>query len=192
MSKNFQILNLPNDLSVEIVKRSELRKVMNGIWYEVFPGRTELQMEKVSSERKSARKEILNNFDENFFCLDMIFTHKPTGQSVGWIMGEQHDYETFYLRNSGFIPQFRRKGIYSIAHKAIVEYLKNRGFERIVSDHLPNNKPMLLLKINDGYVINNMTLEDRFGPMIRLVKFLHEDRQKFFEKRFRLPNYDDV
>jgi len=62
----------------------------------------------------------------------------------------------------------------------------------VVSDHLPNNKPMLLLKINDGYVINNMTLDDRFGPMIRLVKFLHEDRQKFFEKRFRLPNYDDV
>lgn len=104
-------------------------------------------------------------------------------------MGEQHDFETFYLRNSGFIPEFRRKGIYSIAHSAIIEHLKNIGFERVVSDHLPNNRPMLVLKLNEGYVVNNVTLDDRYGAMVRLIKFLHQDRQKSFEERFRLPNY---
>lgn len=189
MITDFKILNLPDNVSVELVDRVELRKAMNTIWYEVFPGRAELQMEKVSIERENVRKEVLKDFNTKIFCLDMVFTEKISRKPIGWIMSEQHDYETFYLRNSGFVPEFRRKGIYSNAHAAISEYLKKRGFERIVSDHLPNNKPMLILKINDGYIINNMTLDDRFGPMVRLVKFLYKDRQKFFEERFRLPDY---
>lgn len=61
---SFKILNLPNDIYVEIVKRSDLRKVMNSIWYEVFPERTELQTEQVSTEREFARKKTLNNFND--------------------------------------------------------------------------------------------------------------------------------
>jgi len=189
MEKKFEILNLPNDVYVTLVDRIELRKSMDKIWNDVFPHMSDLKKREVSSEREIARKEVLKKFNENVFCLDILFFEKSSNQPIGWIMGEQHDFETFYLRNSGFVPKFRRRGLYSIVHAAIVDYLKMRGFERIVSDHLPNNKPMLILKINDGYVINNMTFDDRFGPMVRLVKFLHEDRQQIFEERFRLPDY---
>ncbi|OFZ31747.1 MAG: hypothetical protein A2622_04035 [Bdellovibrionales bacterium RIFCSPHIGHO2_01_FULL_40_29] len=190
VDKNFEILNLPENVLAKQVERKDLGIAMKSIWEKVFPNRVDLKIDEVLPDREKARKEILNNFNEKIFKIDIIFTEKLSGNPIGWIMGEQHDYETFYLRNSGFIPEFRRKKLYTISHSAIVKHLKGLGFERIVSDHLPNNKPMLLFKIKDGYIINNMTLDDRFGPMVRLVKFIYDDRQKFFEKRFRLPDFD--
>lgn len=191
MGKNFEILNLPKDVYATLVDRTELRKSMNKIWTDVFSDQSDLKKREVSPEREIARKEVLKSFNEKGFRLNILFFERSSNQPIGWITGEQHDFETFYLRNSGFVPKFRRRRLYSIAHAAIVEYLKKCGFERIVSDHLPNNKPMLILKINDGYIINSMTFDDRFGPLVRLVKFLHKDRQQLFEERFRLPDYSN-
>ena len=188
---DFKILDLPKGISVRVVSRTELRPVMDSLWNEVFPRDSDLKPTEISAEREKARSDIKKKFNDNIFCLDMVFTEDSTGLPIGWIISEQHDFETFYLRNSGFIPKFRRKGLYSKAHSAIVIYLKKLGFERIVSDHIPNNKPMLVLKLNAGYVINNMTIDDRFGPMVRVVKFLFEDRLREYEKRLRLPSYSE-
>lgn len=189
MNRNFEILNLPEDVYIDFVDKTTLRKIQKSLWDEVFPEPTILKMSEVSPERRAARKKNLEEFESKIFSFDIVFFEKSNDQPIGWIMGEQHDYETFYLRNSGFIPKFRRRKLYSLVHSALVDYLRKLGFERIVSDHLPNNKPMLILKLNEGYIINNMTLDDRFGPMVRVVKYLFEDREQFFEDRFLLPSY---
>ena len=189
MIETIVISNLPNDIQAKNVEFNELRTAMKNIWSEVFPRPNELHMPAASEERQQKRKEIAEKFIGNVFALNILFTEKSSGQPIGWIMGEQTDFETFYLRSSGFIPKYRRQQIYTTAHAALEDFLKKRGFERIASDHMPNNKPMLILKIRNDYVINNMTLDERFGPMVRLVKLLHSDRQSFYEEKFRLPKY---
>lgn len=189
MNKILKNLTLPDNVLAECLTRKELHENIKNIWAEVFPDHQIFRPEKEHTEREVARKKISKEFNEKVFSLNILFFEKSKSKPIGWIMGEQHDFETFYFRNSGFIPDFRRKGIYNSAHAAIVDSLKEMGFERVVSDHLPNNRPMLILKLNNGYIINNMTLDERFGSMVRLVKFLHEDRQKLFEEHFRLPNF---
>ena len=116
---------------------------------------------------------------------------KSTGSVVGWLSGEQHDWETFYLRNSGFVPSARRKGLYTSIHSDIINYLQQQGFGRVVSDHSPNNRPILLMKIKFGYYVNSVTIDERFGPHVRLVYLIDKARRRQFEERFGLNQYDE-
>lgn len=128
--------------------------------------------------------QLRSDFAMNPHSVHILVREIESGAIVGWLTGEQHDWETFYLRNSGFVPLVRLLGIYSSIHSALMNYLHSKGFERVVSDHAPNNKPILMQKIGFGYSINSMTFDDRFGPLVRLIYFFNQDRQREFEARF--------
>ena len=81
--------------------------------------------------------------------------------------------------------------LHTSIHSDVMNYLRQQGFGRVVSDHSPNNRPILLMKIKFGYYINSVTIDERFGPHVRLVYLIDEARRRQFEERFGLNQYDD-
>jgi GNAT superfamily N-acetyltransferase len=181
----FELPTLPEGFTAEFGTREVLESEYKRLLPIIFHRPSRLGSINVPEERKAPRELLYARFFSRDLNL-IILVRDQAGQVVGWITGEQHDWETFYLRNSGFIPEVRRKGIYSLVHERLVEHLRKIGFERVVSDHQPHNRAILMLKLKAGYNIQSMTLDDRFGSLVRVVLFLNPERQTRFEDRFDL------
>ena len=120
---------------------------------------------------------------EHFLFVD------PSGTPVGWNMSESEDWLTFYLRNTGILPAHQNKGLYSAFQDAIFKFCTEVGYERITSHHKGTNRGMLILKLRANYFLSGFELTERWGPMFKAVKLLHEDRRKNFVENFGEANH---
>jgi L-amino acid N-acyltransferase YncA len=111
-----------------------------------------------------------------------LFYHKK--KVIGWFMGEMEDFETFYMRNTGVIPKHQSKGIYSAFLDQFIKYATELGYQRISSQHAPHNTKIYNLKMSKGFIIVGNENHERWGSLIKLVKFLNKEREKFFIKKF--------
>ncbi|MDT5042731.1 MAG: hypothetical protein QOE51_3716 [Actinoplanes sp.] len=107
------------------------------------------------------------------------------GAVVGWMCGEMEDRSTFYIRSTGFLPEHRIRGAARF-YPPFLDYLRDLGYERITSHHHPHNSPAIIMQLKMGFVIDGMTLDERHGPMVRLVSHVHEDRKREYLNRLGL------
>ncbi len=177
---------LPGDFTAELAENALFKQELDAIFHRVFPDWNSFEVPALPKETASQREALRKNFNEMPLRLTILIRRKTTGEVVGWVSGEQLDWETFYLRNSGLVPEARRQGIYTALHNGLMEQLSSLGFVRVVSDHQPNSRAILLLKIRLGYCIQSMGLDERFGPLVRLVYFLNAERREYFESRYGL------
>lgn len=112
------------------------------------------------------------------------FIFKLDGKIVGWFMGQLEDFETFYMRNTGIIPKHQNKGIYKAFLPHCLKYLKELGYQRVSSQHSPDNGRMFALKMNHGFIIVGSENHDRWGTLVKMVRFLDENRSKAYLKTF--------
>lgn len=111
-----------------------------------------------------------------------LFFYKK--KAIGWFMGEMEDFETFYMRNTGVLPIHQSKGIYSAFLDQFISYLKDLGYQRISSQHAPHNKRIYNLKMSKGFIIVGSENHERWGNLIKLVKFLDKKREAYYIKKF--------
>ena len=107
-------------------------------------------------------------------------------QPVGWFYGYMEDEETFFVDTIGLIPEYRRAGIYTAFLKALMRYLKAKGYERVTTSHLPNNRAALIADLKIGFNIIGMELNESHGTMVKMGYSLYDDRRRAFEKAFSL------
>ena len=112
------------------------------------------------------------------------FVFKKEGKIVGWFMGQLEDFETFYMRNTGVIPKHQNNGIYKAFLTHLLKYLKELGYQKVSSQHSPDNARMFSLKMNNGFIIVGTENHDRWGTLVKMVRFLDLKRQKVYLKTF--------
>lgn len=100
---------------------------------------------------------------------------------IGWSAGRMTGASEFMMNDTGILPAYQRKGIYSAFLKLYLPYLGDCGYERIVSYHSPTNRAVLIAKLKAGFNIAAMELRERGGASVKLVYFLHQDRLLSFE-----------
>jgi len=101
----------------------------------------------------------------------------------GWFTGEQFDYETFYMRNSAILPQYRRKGLYTALMSEVLKRTENMGFQIVTSHHKMTNNSIIIPKLKAGFVISGIEVSDRFGTHVRLSYFFNAKRRKAMDFR---------
>jgi len=69
---------------------------------------------------------------------NMILTDED-GKFVGHFCGESEDHSSFYLRNAGLIPEYRRQKIATKFMEEFLSYLYKIGYARVTSQHHPTN-----------------------------------------------------
>jgi len=148
----------------------------------VFPDRGETACFRMTPERREKAQEFRKRYEvlhhEYFLFLG------PKGRPVGWHMGEAEDFQTFYMRNTGILPEYQDRGIYSAFLKAFVSYLGELGYERISSHHKPTNKSILILKLKQGFVIGGLEMTENWGALVKMVKLIPADRRESFYRQF--------
>ena len=105
------------------------------------------------------------------------------GEFAGWHLGLQTSEDTYFMRNSAVLPDFRRRRIYERVLQSTLEVVTAAGFQRITSDHHPSNTAVLIAKLKAGFWISGVHVDDRFGTLVDLVWYPHHVRREAFEYR---------
>ena len=184
--KKYFPVKLANGYEIRTSDREEFYTfVMNHV--EAVFGNEEKKYFRANEERRASWRPLYSLRDaaheERFLFID------PTGKIVGWNMSESEDWHTFYLRNTGLLPDHQECGVYSGFHEVLVRYCSEIGYERLTSHHKGTNRRILMLKLRADYFLAGMELTERWGAMFKLVKFLKPDRRESFVGLFGNPDH---
>ncbi len=175
-------LKIKGGYSIRVATKKEVMDLIAKSYDKVFPDRGDTPCFRMTPERRKKAQEFWKRYDvlhhEWFLFLD------PKGKPIGWHMGEAEDYQTFYMRNTGILPEYQGKGLYGAFLKAFVPYLGSLGYERISSQHKPTNKPILILKLKQGFVIGGFEMTENWGALVKMVKIIPQDRRESFYRLF--------
>jgi len=147
------------------------------IFPKVFPRESGYKLSKKEAGR------LMPCFNEYRKIHSEKFLIKFKGKVIGWFQGEMEDFETFYMRNTGIIPEHQNKGLYKKFLTVFEKYIFGLGYARISSQHSPTNAVILSLKLKAGYVIAGQEFHERWGILLKLVKFSTKKRKDFFLKK---------
>ena len=180
--KKYFPLKMKDGFSVRSFDANEIYAFMGKAFDKVFPPGDEDFCFRPSPERRQQMAPLRKLYSvihhEWFLFLD------PKGRPIGWHMGEAEDHQTFYMRNSGILPEFQNRGLFTAFSEVFMRYLGELGYERISSHHKPTNRRILILKLQQGFNIAGFEMTENWGALVKLVKILPRDRQEAFYKMF--------
>lgn len=134
----------------------------------------------MSEDEKLIAKKLRKNMSQMISLNLGIFNGE---QFCGWFFGDQYNHETFYMRNSAILPEFRRKGLYTLLLKEVLARVQSLGFQVVLSRHIVTNNSIIIPKLKAGFVITSMELSDRFGSLVHLSYFFSDKRKKILDFR---------
>lgn len=102
---------------------------------------------------------------------------------VGWSIGNQASDDTYYMRNSGVIPAYRNRGIYSEILRLVLEFIAKTGAQIVSSRHRIDNNAILIAKLKAGFFVTGMEVSDKFGTMLNLSFYFSPKREKLLAMR---------
>jgi RimJ/RimL family protein N-acetyltransferase len=100
------------------------------------------------------------------------------GVLVGWTYAYQQDHETLYMCNTALDPAHRGKGLYTRILRIVLDYAHMNGFQVVTSKHYASNNAVIVPKLKAGFIITGMALDEKYGLMVHLTKYLHPEREK--------------
>ncbi len=179
-------MNLPFDVIGHLYDQETAEEHIQKISNQIFPPgfKQKLGLFETPKKRQSKQESLRKKHSKS--SPEWIIFIGKNNQTVGWFYGYMEDEETFFIDTIGLIPEYRQAGIYTAFLKELVKYLKAKGYERVTTSHLPNNRAALIADLKNGFNIIGMELNESHGASVKMACSLYEDRRKAFEKVFRL------
>lgn len=111
-------------------------------------------------------------------------------EPIGWSIGEQRAVDDFFMTWTGIIPAYQNQGIYSAFLRHFISYCMALGYARITSNHMVNNRRVIVAKMKAGFIASGMSLDERIGAALWLTYYIDKAREAGFKSAFSLENYD--
>lgn len=172
MPKGYCIKEIHEDHFWELVEQKMKMVFADDLMYRVSDVMSENERDKLKILNKSFTRPYLHYF---------VVLSKD--DAVGWTWGYQDSKESFYMVNSGILPEHRGKGLYSRLLQVSVEKLVQKGFQRIWSRHNCTNNEIIIPKLKHGFQITGSEVSDVFGSLIHLTYFTNPTRRKIMHFR---------
>ena len=134
--------------------------------------------------KKRLAAELASQIPAEYF-LFYTTIDEPIGFSSGHLM----DSDTFSWSGAASCPLTSGVGCILALCKKLLPYLSEIGVERVTSNHMGTNRPVLIAKLKAGFNVTGVTLDERYGMMVWLTYFLRDQRQKGFEQAFSLDSF---
>lgn len=134
----------------------------------------------LSEPERNKLKSLSANLGEPFMLRLGVFHND---QFIGWHFGRQDSLTSFYMQNTGILPEHRRKGLYTHLVKKVLEIASELGFQSIWSRYNATNNAVIIPKLKQGFVITALEVTDIFGTLIHLYYFPKDVRRKMMDYR---------
>lgn len=180
--KKYFPLQIPSNISCEHSSEQEFEKFVSKNFSKVFKNgfSSKVNIQKNTKSWRGLQSTIL----EYKKIHTEYFLFKQGNKTIGWCYGEMEDFETFYMRNTGILPQYQNHGIYQEFLCTFFKYLKELGYQKISGQHNLSNSRIISLKMKLGFIVVGTENHDRWGSLVKLVKFLDPKREKIFNETF--------
>ncbi|MEU9408265.1 hypothetical protein AB0E08_21600 [Streptomyces sp. NPDC048281] len=89
------------------------------------------------------------------------------------------------------LSEYRAQRIAALWYTTLLEYLQALGYERVTFERHPSNRTAMIFQLNHGCGREGMSLDERWGPTVKTVRFFGTDRQAEFDRRFGFEQYRD-
>ena len=110
--------------------------------------------------------------------------------AIGWSLSEQREPDTLFMIWTGIVPGRQNQGVYSSFLRHYLDYARALGYARVTSNHMVNNRRVLVAKLKAGFVASGMSLDERWGAMIWLTCHLDDQMAETYRSAFSLETYD--
>lgn len=173
---------LVGDYSFVHLDTIEFRSVFARYRPLVFGNTLTYQPDQVYSEEElAAIREIQRPFVGMYRLQLGIYHQQET--IAGWTVGWQSKADTFYMANTGILPEHQGRGIYTSLLPAMLRILGERGFQIVESRHTATNNQVIIPKLKAGFVISGMEVSDQFGTLVWLSYFFNPVRRRMMDVR---------
>lgn len=172
-------IQLANNISAKQVDMKTYFDIEEALEAQIFPENEQTKRWFSLPENRHKDKERLVSLQRLTHQEAVIFYDKD--KAIGYSSGRMTGATEFMMDDTGILPAYQRQGIYSSFLERYIPYLRDCGYERIVSYHSPTNRAVLIAKLKAGFNISGMQLREHAGASVKLVYFLHEDRLLAFE-----------
>ena len=129
--------------------------------------------------RRDHRKDFLFGLQRNTHQDAIVFYHDE--KPIGWSAGRMTGATEFMMDVTGIHPDYQQRGIYTQFLRLYMAYLRDVGYERVISYHSPTNRAVLIAKLKAGFVIAGTEFREHAGASVKVVYLLHQDRYERFE-----------
>jgi hypothetical protein len=104
-------------------------------------------------------------------------------ERVGWFIGGQETIDTFYMRNTGILPAHQGKGVYKAFLPCLLAHVQALGYQKVSSRHIATHNGILIPKLQAGFVITGMELNELYGWLVHLTYYFNAERRALLMKR---------
>lgn len=172
-------MDLPHGIIGQQVRMQDFFDVEDALEPIIFPDNDRVKRWFNLPEERREQKKRLYTLQRMTHQEAVVFYdgEQPIGYSAGRMTGASE----FMMDDTGILPAYQRKGIYSAFLKLYLPYLCDIGYERVASYHSPTNRAVLIAKLKAGFNIAAMELREHAGASVKLVYFFHQDRLLAFE-----------
>jgi hypothetical protein len=170
------------DYSIEIVLDNKLFwEFINQNKDIIFDNNSGIDLSAIQTDKeKESIKLLSNNLKELYKLKLYIFKGE---KRIGWFLGTQLNFDTFFMNNTGIFAEYRNKGIYKALLPIILNILSEKGFQLVSSKHRATNNHILTLKLKAGFVITGFEVSDVWGLLINLTFYFNDKRRKLVDYR---------
>jgi len=176
-----QHLPLFGDYTYKIVEAADLRAVIQQHYDKVFGPTFRLDIDAMLSDIEKEQLLQLRQNMVNLFRLRILVYHQE--EVIGWSFGRQDFIETYYMTNTGILPTYQNKGIYTALLPNILEILGRQGFQVVNSRHTATNNAVIVPKLKAGFVIKSLEISDYFGTLVHLAYYFNATRRQAMDLR---------
>ncbi len=155
----------------------------------VFPDEASVPFEPIFGETEQTKLAKLR--ERMVGSLQWYFLIFDNETPIGWHFGFQKSELEYFMANTGILPAYQNRKIYSAFLKYIIERVVDEGFQFITSIHHADNNAVIIPKLKAGFIIQvfgfliqTMILESNYGPMIQLVYPAKDIYRKTFSAGF--------
>lgn len=177
------IKNLGGAFVLKEISREDLWKIQDQHYEKMFANRHTNKPTWVISEEDQKKMQQRHREQQRW---EIRFGLYHGDEAIGWHSGYSIDPETFYMQNSAVIESYQKQGLYGKMLGAVLEKLKDEGFQVVTSLHHPNNPGVVIPKLKQGFVITATQFHERFRFLIEMKYFFNEDRRRAYSKEIGL------
>ena len=169
-------------ITIRAVDSATVYAVTGSIAYQVFTPSPELGLMPTMPIPQPLRDAFQSHTEQFVF-------YNAKNEPIGWSIGQQREADTFIMLWTGILPAYQNQGIYSAFLRRLLDYLRTLGYARVTSNHMVNNRAVLIAKLKAGFIATGMSLDERWGAILWLTHYLDETVEEAFRRAFSLEKY---
>jgi hypothetical protein len=113
-----------------------------------------------------------------------FFEFRKGERRVAILICDPIDWGSYYVRSAAALPHFQGHAAIQRFFPFLFGQLSRVGVERVEAEAAPTNPTSIQHLTRLGFRITGTEMTERWGALVRLVKFLSHDRENVFVSQF--------